>query len=161
MLLTPIIKKHKNKHTKTLKNLTNQNYIHTHINNKIYNLSNPPKLKLQKKHTIKIIINHFKIHNNLTQHLTKSFKTTLKLSNNTTIITNINNPKTKKLLFSTNFTYPIYNYNIHKLKPQLFSFNNPTKTYPTYNNLNIQQYFNPNQIIQNPKLSLTNNTIHN
>ena len=75
MLLAPIIKERKGEHTKTLENLASQRYIRARIDGEVCDLSDPPKLELQKKHTIEVVVDRFKVRDDLTQRLAESFET--------------------------------------------------------------------------------------
>lgn len=161
VLLTPVVGRHGNRRAGALRGLTDRNCVHTHVSNRIYSLSSPPGLRLRGGRAVRIIISHFGIHSSLARHLTRSFRATLRLSNNATMITSVSSPGTRRLLFSTGFTYPVYNCDVHRLRPQLFSFGGPTKTYPAYSNLNMRRCFSPSHIVRGPRLSLTNNTVHN
>lgn len=74
MLLAPIIKERKGEHTKTLENLASQGYIRARIDGEVCDLSDPPKLELQKKHTIEVVIDRFKVRNDLSQRLASRSK---------------------------------------------------------------------------------------
>ena len=75
MLLAPIIKERKGEHTKTLENLASQGYIRARIDGEVCDLSDPPKLELQKKHTIEVVIDRFKVREDLATRLAESFET--------------------------------------------------------------------------------------
>jgi excinuclease ABC subunit A len=74
MLLAPIIKERKGEHTKTLENLASQGYIRARIDGEVCDLSDPPKLELQKKHTIEVVIDRFKVRDDLATRLAESLK---------------------------------------------------------------------------------------
>lgn len=67
--------------------------------------------------------------------------------------------KAEELLFSANFACPICGYSMRELEPRLFSFNNPAGACPTCDGLGVQQYFDPDRVIQNPDLSLAGGAI--
>lgn len=62
----------------------------------------------------------------------------------------MDDPKAEELLFSANFACPICGYSMRELEPRLFSFNNPAGACPTCDGLGVQQYFDPDRVIQNP-----------
>ena len=62
MLLAPVVKDRKGEHVKLLENLTANGYIRARIDGEICDLSDPPKLELQKKHTIEVVVDHLKRH---------------------------------------------------------------------------------------------------
>ena len=107
MLLAPIIKERKGEHTKTLENLASQGYIRARIDGEVCDLSDPPKLELQKKHTIEVVVDRFKVRDDLTQRLAESFETALELSGGTAVVADMDDPKAEELLFSANFACPI------------------------------------------------------
>jgi excinuclease ABC subunit A len=159
MLLAPVIKERKGEHTKTLENLASQGYIRARIDGEVCDLSDPPKLELQKKHTIEVVIDRFKVRDDLATRLAESFETALELSGGTAVVSDMDDPKAEELLFSANFACPICGYSMRELEPRLFSFNNPAGACPTCDGLGVQQYFDPDRVIQNPELSLAGGAI--
>ncbi len=49
-------------------------------------LSDPPTLELHKKHTIEVVVDRFKVRDDLQLRLAESFETALELSGGTVII---------------------------------------------------------------------------
>jgi excinuclease ABC subunit A len=117
MLLAPIIKERKGEHTKTLENLASQGYIRARIDGEVCDLSDPPKLELQKKHTIEVVIDRFKVREMATR-LAESFETALELSGGSAIVADMDDPKAEELLFSANFACPICGYSMRELEPR-------------------------------------------
>lgn len=159
MLLAPVVKDRKGEHTKTLENLASQGYIRARIDGEVCDLSDPPKLELQKKHTIEVVIDRFKVREDLSTRLAESFETTLDLSGGTAIVADMDDSAAEELLFSANFACPICGYSMSELEPRLFSFNNPAGACPTCDGLGVQQYFDPDRVVQNPELSLAGGAI--
>jgi excinuclease ABC subunit A len=89
----------------------------------------------------------------------ESFETALELSGGTAVVSDMDDPKAEELLFSANFACPICGYSMRELEPRLFSFNNPAGACPTCDGLGVQQYFDPDRVIQNPELSLAGGAI--
>lgn len=159
MLLAPVVKDRKGEHTKTLENLATQGYIRARIDGEVCDLSDPPKLELQKKHTIEVVIDRFKVREDLAQRLAESFETALELSGGTAIVADMDDADADELLFSANFACPICGYSMSELEPRLFSFNNPAGACPTCDGLGVQQYFDPERVVQNGELSLAGGAI--
>jgi excinuclease ABC subunit A len=86
LMLLAIIKERKGEHTKTLENLASQGYIRARIDGEVCDLSDPPKLELQKKHTIEVVIDRFKVRDDLATRLAESFETALELSGGTAVV---------------------------------------------------------------------------
>jgi len=159
MLLAPIVKDRKGEHTKTLQNLAAQGYIRARIDGEVCDLSDPPKLELQKKHTIEVVVDRFKVRDDLQQRLAESFETALELSGGTAVVADMDDADAEEMLFSANFACPVCGYSMRELEPRMFSFNNPAGACPTCDGLGVQQFFDPERVIQNPGLSLAGGAI--
>ncbi|EPL4464869.1 excinuclease ABC subunit UvrA [Proteus mirabilis] len=159
MLLAPIVKERKGEHVKLLNNLAAQGYIRARIDGEVCDLSDPPTLELQKKHTIEAVIDRFKVRDDLAQRLAESFETALELSGGTAVISDMDDSSAEDIVFSANFACPICGYSMSELEPRLFSFNNPAGACPTCDGLGVQQFFDPDLVIQNREISLAGGAI--
>ena len=159
MLLAPVVKNRKGEHVKILENISAQGYIRARIDGEICDLSDPPKLELQKKHTIEVVVDRFKVRSDLATRLAESFETALELSGGTAIVADMDNPKAEELVFSANFACPHCGYSVPELEPRLFSFNNPAGACPTCDGLGMQQYFDEDRVVQNPTISLAGGAV--
>lgn len=154
MLLAPIVKERKGEHVKTLANLAAQGYIRARIDGEVCDLSDPPTLELHKKHTIEVVVDRIKVRNDLQLRLAESFETALELSGGTVIIAPMIADELPEQVFSANFACPQCGYSMQELEPRLFSFNNPAGACGTCDGLGVQQYFDPERVLQNGELSL-------
>lgn len=159
MLLAPIVKERKGEHVKTLANLAAQGYIRARIDGEVCDLSDPPTLELQKKHTIEVVVDRLKVRDDLQLRLAESFETALELSGGTVIITPMIAGEAPEQVFSANFACPHCGYSMQELEPRLFSFNNPAGACGTCDGLGVQQYFDPDRVVQNDQLSLAGGAI--
>ena len=159
MLLAPVVKDRKGEHVKLLENLTANGYIRARIDGEICDLSDPPKLELQKKHTIEVVVDRFKVREDIKTRLAESFETALDLSGSTAVIADMDDPNAEELIFSSSFACPHCGYSLHELEPRLFSFNNPAGACPTCDGLGVEQFFDPNKVVQNPDVSLASGAI--
>ncbi|HIF9184038.1 TPA: excinuclease ABC subunit UvrA [Photobacterium damselae] len=158
MMLAPIIKERKGEHVKTLANLAAQGYIRARIDDEVCDLSDPPTLELHKKHTIEVVVDRFKVRDDLQQRLAESFETALELSGGNVVISPMDGDG-EELVFSANFACPHCGYSMQELEPRLFSFNNPAGACGTCDGLGVQQYFDPERVVQNGELSLAGGAI--
>ncbi|HIF9422873.1 TPA: excinuclease ABC subunit UvrA [Photobacterium damselae] len=158
MMLAPIIKERKGEHLKTLANLAAQGYIRARIDGEVCDLSDPPTLELHKKHTIEVVVDRFKVRDDLQQRLAESFETALELSGGNVVISPMDGDG-EELVFSANFACPHCGYSMQELEPRLFSFNNPAGACGTCDGLGVQQYFDPERVVQNGELSLAGGAI--
>ena len=159
MLLAPIVENRKGEHSKTLETLAAQGYIRARIDGEICDLTDPPKLELQKKHSIEVVVDRFKVRDDLQLRLAESFETALKLANGVARVAWMDEPDKPELLFSANYACPHCGYSVAELEPRMFSFNNPAGACPACDGLGNQQFFDPERIIHNPQLSLAGGAI--
>ncbi|HDY7424143.1 TPA: excinuclease ABC subunit UvrA [Vibrio vulnificus] len=158
MLLAPIVKERKGEHVKTLENLAAQGFIRARIDGETCDLTDPPTLELHKKHTIEVVVDRFKVRGDLQQRLAESFDTALELSGGIAVIAPMEGDG-EEIVFSANFACPHCGYSMQELEPRLFSFNNPAGACGTCDGLGVQQYFDPERVIQDANLSLAQGAI--
>ena len=159
MLLAPVVKNRKGEHVKLLDSLAAQGYLRARIDGEICDLSDPPELALQKKHTIEVVVDRFKVRSDLATRLAESFETALELSGGTAVVADMDNPKAEELVFSANFACPHCGYSVPELEPRLFSFNNPAGACPTCDGLGVQQFFDESRVVQNESISLAGGAV--
>lgn len=159
MLLAPVVKDRKGEHVKLLEQLASQGYIRARIDGEVCDLSDPPTLELQKKHTIEVVVDRFKIKDGLQQRLAESFETALELSGGIAVLASMDDAQFQEVNFSANFACPTCGYAMMELEPRLFSFNNPAGACQSCDGLGVRQYFDPQRVVQNKELSLSGGAI--
>ncbi|MGL5610090.1 MAG: excinuclease ABC subunit UvrA, partial [Aeromonas veronii] len=160
MLLAPVVRDRKGEHTKLLENLAAQGYIRARIDGEVCDLSDPPTLELHKKHTIEVVVDRFKVRDDLALRLAESFETALTLSGGIVLVVPMDGEEgVTPMTFSANFACPECGYSMSELEPRIFSFNNPAGACPTCDGLGVQQYFDPAKVIGDPAISLANGAI--
>ena len=158
MLLAPIVKGRKGEHVKTFESLAAQGFLRARINGEVCDLSDPPKLALHKKHTIEVVVDRFKVRDDLKQRLAESVETTLELAHGSAILAYMDDSAPEQL-FSANFSCPHCGYSIAELEPRIFSFNSPAGACDTCDGLGVEQYFDEKRVVTNPELSLADGAI--
>ncbi|MCE7579099.1 excinuclease ABC subunit UvrA [Aliivibrio fischeri] len=159
MLLAPIVKERKGEHVKTLENLAAQGFIRARIDGEVCDLSDPPTLELHKKHTIEVVVDRFKVRDDLQQRLAESFETALELTGGIAVVDYMDDSEHDPLIFSANFACPHCGYSMQELEPRLFSFNNPAGACGTCDGLGVQQYFDADRVVLDDKLSIAEGAI--
>ncbi len=154
MLLAPVISKRKGEYHKLLQELHVQGYIRARIDGDIYELDDVPDLELHRKHSIEVVVDRFRIRENLRLRLTESFETALKLADGTARISYMDKSGSPDLVFSANFACPVCGYSIEELEPRLFSFNNPVGACEQCDGLGVEQFFDETKVVSHPTLSL-------
>lgn len=153
MLLAPVIQNRKGEHLQLLQGLHAQGFLRARIDGEIYELDDPPKLDLRKKHTIEVVVDRFKVKPGIELRLAESFETALNLADDIAEVAYIDDPKKDSAVFSARFSCPKCGYSVTELEPRLFSFNNPIGACPTCDGLGIEEFFDPELIVSSPQLS--------
>jgi excinuclease ABC subunit A len=159
MLLAPVLQNRKGEHVKLLDNLAAQGFIRARIDGEVCDLSDPPTLELQKKHTIEVVVDRLKVRPDIQLRLSESFETTLALTAGTAKVAFMDEPDREELLFSANFACSHCGYSMEELEPRLFSFNSPAGACKTCDGLGIEQFFDTKRVITNESLSLSGGAI--
>lgn len=158
MLLAPVVNQRKGEHTQLLQDLQSQGFIRARINGEIYELDDPPSLDLRKQHTIEVIVDRFRIREDLSVRLAESFEAALNLADGITIAMSMEDD-TQKLLFSNRFACNQCGYSLSELEPRIFSFNNPKGACPECDGLGSTRFFDASLVVPNPELSLSGGAI--
>ncbi|MDP5293172.1 excinuclease ABC subunit UvrA [Oceanimonas sp. CHS3-5] len=159
MLLAPVVRNRKGEHSKLLDNLSAQGFIRARIDGEVCDLSDPPALELQKKHTIEVVVDRFKVRDDLQLRLAESFEAALELSGGIASVVSMDDANEEPLVFSANFACPECGHSIAELEPRIFSFNNPAGACEQCDGLGAQQIVDPDKVVSNPELSLAGGAI--
>ena len=159
MLLAPIVKGRKGEHIKTFEGLSAQGFIRARVNGEICDLSDPPTLELHKKHTIEVVVDRFKVRDDLKTRLAESFETALDIANGVATIAWMDDSTKDEMVFSANFSCPHCGYSMQEVEPRIFSFNSPSGACSSCDGLGVKQYFDQHRVVTNPELSLSGGAI--
>ena len=157
-LLAPVVRDRKGEHLHVFRQLTTQGFVRARINGIITDLDDAPVLDKNKKHTIEVVVDRFRIRDDLKTRLADSFETATAVADGVAAISFMDDDREDQL-FSSRFACPECGHAIQELEPRFFSFNNPAGACETCDGLGIQQFFDPNNVIAYPELSLAEGAI--
>ncbi|HAN08321.1 MAG TPA: excinuclease ABC subunit A, partial [Acidimicrobiaceae bacterium] len=158
-LLAPVVRERKGEHQHVFKQLATQGFVRARINGIIADLDATPDLDKNKKHTIEVVVDRFRIRPDLATRLADSFETAVQVADGVAAISFVDDER-EDLLFSSRFACPECGHSIQELEPRLFSFNNPAGACQGCDGLGLREYFDPNSIVQDSELSLAEGAIH-
>ncbi|MGR8980251.1 MAG: excinuclease ABC subunit UvrA [Gammaproteobacteria bacterium] len=157
MLLAPVVNDRKGEHSQLLDDLRSQGFIRARIDGVVYELDEAPELDLKKKHTIEVIVDRFKIRDDISIRLAESFETALRIADGIAIAACLDDGA--DILFSERYACPHCGYSLTELEPRIFSFNNPKGACGSCDGLGVKQYFDPALVVHNPDISLAGGAI--
>ncbi|MCX7100192.1 MAG: excinuclease ABC subunit UvrA [Methylobacter sp.] len=157
ILLAPVVNERKGEHIQLLDDLRAQGFIRARIDGTVYDLDEAPALDLKKKHTIEVIVDRFKIREDIALRLSESFETALRIADGIAIAVCMDDGT--ELMFSERYACPQCGYSLTELEPRIFSFNNPKGACGSCDGLGVRQHFDPELIIHNPDISLAGGAV--
>ena len=158
MLLASVIRDRKGEHVQLFESLKAQGYLRVRVDGTVYDLDAVPALELRKKHTIEVVIDRFKVRDDLQLRLAESFETALKLANGIAVVAWMDGDG-EEIVFSANYACPHCGWSLPELEPRLFSFNAPMGACPTCDGLGVEQFFDPERVVQHTHLSLAGGAV--
>ena len=158
MLLAPVVKDRKGEHLHLFESMRRQGFIRARIDGLVCDFEEAPALDKKKKHSIDIVVDRFKVKEDIAQRLAESFETALTLAEGLVAISYMEEKKPDQI-FSAKFACPVCNYSLNELEPRLFSFNNPAGACPTCDGLGVHQFFDIDRVIQHPEVSISEGAI--
>ncbi len=159
MLLAPVIRERKGEYQNLIADLKQQGFLRARVDGTVYELDEIPELEPKKKHTIEVVVDRFKVRDDIKLRLAESFETALHIANDVATVAHIDDDKAADLVFSARFACPSCGYSLQELEPRLFSFNNPAGACPACDGIGNQQFFDPDRVVSNPHLSLAGGAI--
>nr|WP_176605386.1 MULTISPECIES: excinuclease ABC subunit UvrA [Pseudomonas aeruginosa group] len=159
MLLAPVIRERKGEHLAVFDEMRAQGFVRARVDGKLYELDEVPKLDKQKKHSIDVVVDRFKVRADLQQRLAESFETALALADGIALVAPMDeDEEVEEIIFSARFACPVCGHSISELEPKLFSFNNPAGACPTCDGLGVKQFFDARRVV-NGELTLAEGAI--
>ncbi len=157
LLLAPIARGKKGEFKKEIENLQKQGYQRLKIDGEIYDIEEVPALAKNIKHDIEVVVDRIIVKPEISERLAQSVETALKLGDG--LIFTENNTSKERTTFSSKFACPVSGFTIEEIEPRLFSFNNPYGACPHCDGIGARLYMDPELIVPNPKLSLSQGAI--
>ncbi|MBG6933138.1 excinuclease ABC subunit UvrA [Pseudomonas aeruginosa] len=159
MLLAPVIRERKGEHLAVFDEMRAQGFVRARVDGKLYELDEVPKLDKQKKHSIDVVVDRFKVRADLQQRLAESFETALSLADGIALVAPMDEDEdVEEIIFSARFACPVCGHSISELEPKLFSFNNPAGACPPCDGLGVKQFFDARRVV-NGELTLAEGAI--
>lgn len=162
MILAPVVRERKGEHIALLEQLPSQGFTRVRIDGVIYETDELPSLEKNKKHSIEVVVDRFKVRDDLGNRVAESLEVALKLGNDIAILYHMDgNPVgDDEQILSAKHSCPVCDRAVSELEPRLFSFNNPAGACPACDGLGKRQYFTAERIVTHPEKSLNQGAIH-
>lgn len=158
MLLAPVVDNRKGEQVKLIEDIKRQGFVRLRINGQIVDIEETPPLDKNKKHTIEVVVDRFKVRDDIAQRLAESFETALTFNSLVRVEpmddSDSSDGKIEPMQFSSKFACNQCGYSVEELAPRMFSFNSPNGACPTCDGLGVEARFDPKKIVAQPYLSI-------
>ncbi len=164
MILAPVIRERKGEHTVLLEQLIGQGFVRVRVDGDVYDTDELPTLDKKKKHTIEVVVDRFKVRDDLGNRVAESLETALRLGQGLVTLHFMDgNPKEggdENQVMSAKHSCPVCDRAVPELEPRMFSFNNPYGACPSCDGLGKRQYFAAEKLITHHEKSLNQGAIN-
>lgn len=158
MILAPLIKDRKGEYQAVFDDLRKTGYIRVRVDGHIFDLSEEFQLDKNKKHSIEAVVDRLVVGQSGGQsRIADSVETALKLGAGVMLVSIIDG---EELLFSEHFACVHCGISLGEIAPRTFSFNTPHGACPACTGLGVKLEIDPELIISNKDLSITQGAIH-
>ncbi|MGB2361033.1 MAG: excinuclease ABC subunit UvrA [Luminiphilus sp.] len=158
MLLAPVVRDRKGEHLHVFEQMRAAGFIRVRVDGIVVDLDDVPTLDKKKKHRIDVVVDRFKVRDDLKLRLAESFETALELTDGVAAIAPMEGDG-EETLFSARYACPSCGHSIDELEPRLFSFNNPAGACSSCDGLGVTQFFDESRVVLHPEASLAEGAI--
>ncbi len=158
MLLAPVVRDRKGEHLHVFEQMRAAGFIRARVDGIVVDLDDVPTLDKKKKHRIDVVVDRFKVRDDLKLRLAESFETALELTDGVAAVTPMEGDG-EEMLFSARYACPSCGHSIDELQPRLFSFNNPAGACSSCDGLGVTQFFDESRVVLHPESSLAEGAI--
>ena len=157
-VLAPVVSARKGEFVDLFKDLLTQGYSRARVDGQTVQLSDPPKLAKQYKHTIEVVVDRIVIKDGINHRLTDSVETALRLADGRLLIDFVDDAEDspeRTRSFSENLACPNnHPLQIDTIEPRAFSFNSPFGACQACDGIGSRLEVDEELLIPNPELSL-------
>ena len=157
-VLAPVVRGRKGEFVDLFKELTAKGYSRARVDGNLVQLSDPPKLGKQFKHTIEVVVDRLVVKEGISQRLTDSIETALGLAEGRVLAEFVDleaDDPGRLRAFSENLACPNeHPLAIDEIEPRSFSFNNPFGACAACSGIGTKLEVDEELIVPNPELSL-------
>ena len=157
-ILAPVVRARKGEFVDLFKDLLTQGYSRARVDGETVQLSDPPKLAKQYKHTIDVVVDRIVIKDGIHQRLTDSIETALKLADGRVLIDFVDREQDdpeRTRSFSENLACPNnHPLQIDTIEPRAFSFNSPFGACSACDGIGSRLEVDTELLVPNPDLTL-------
>jgi excinuclease ABC subunit A len=156
-VLAPYIRGKKGEYRKQMLQMVKEGFTRAIVDGEMIELSDPPTLDKQKKHTIDVVIDRLVVKEGIGQRLADSLETATRVSKG--LVKILYAQDNREELLSQNYACPDCGISVGEITPRLFSFNSPYGACQRCSGLGVLLEIDERKIIPDPKKSIEGGAI--
>lgn len=156
-VLSPIVRERKGEFVDLFAELQSKGYSRARVDGAVIQLTDPPKLKKQEKHTIEVVIDRLTVKSSAKRRLTDSVETALSLGSGMVVLDFVDLPEddaNRERMFSEHLYCPYDDLSFEELEPRSFSFNSPFGACPDCTGIGTRMEVDPELVVPDGQKSL-------
>ena len=154
-VLAPIVRERKGEFVDLFSDLVTQGYSRARVDGETIQLTEPPKLKKQEKHTIEVVIDRLTAKAESKSRLTDSIETALRLASGIVLLDFVDaKGAEKERTYSEHLACHECNLSFEELEPRSFSFNSPFGACPECTGIGTKLEVDEELIIPDDSISI-------
>lgn len=162
-VLSPLVRERKGEFVDLFADLQTKGYSRARVDGTTIQLSEPPTLKKQEKHTIEVVIDRLTVKDSAKRRLTDSVETALGLSGGMVVLDFVDLPEDdpeRERMYSEHLYCAYDDLSFEELEPRSFSFNSPFGACPDCTGIGTRMEVDPELIVPDEEKSLDEGAIH-
>ncbi len=161
-VLAPVVRGRKGEYAELFRELQTKGFSRARVDGEIIQLSEPPKLKKQEKHTIEVVVDRLSVKASARRRLTDSVETALGLAAGVVVLDFVDLPADdphRERVYSEHLACLVDDLSFEELEPRSFSFNSPYGACPECTGLGTRLEVDPELLVPDDDLSLAEGAV--
>jgi len=156
-VFAPYVRGKKGEYRKQMLQMVKEGFTRAIVDGEMIELSDPPTLDKQKKHTIDIVIDRLVVKEGMQQRLADSLETATRVAKG--LVKVLYADSKREELLSQSYACPDCGISIGEITPRLFSFNSPYGACPRCSGLGVLLEIDETKIVPDPAKSIEDGAI--
>ncbi|NLX90626.1 MAG: excinuclease ABC subunit UvrA [Firmicutes bacterium] len=157
LVMAPLVRGRKGEYAVLLDELRKKGYVRVRVDGEMRELDEEISLDKNRKHNLEVIVDRLVVREKIASRLADSLETALDLGDGLVIV---KEQEGEEMLFSSSFSCLHCGFSFEEISPRLFSFNSPYGACPHCGGLGATMEFDPELVVPNPELSISEGAIH-
>lgn len=154
-VLAPVVRGRKGEYADLFEELQQQGFARARVDGETIQLTDPPKLEKNIKHTIEVVVDRLVARDGVRQRLTDSVETALRLADGLVLIDPVDGELEQRRYSEKRACPNDHVLALEEIEPRTFSFNAPYGACPECTGIGVRLEVDPELIVPDPTRSLS------